>query len=287
MKYIYLINKFHLKEKTKPLINRLEDLSKQYNRDYSIEIIETVQDFSKVMDKYENNKDIITAIGGDGSINHVLNSIINTENILSYIPYGTGNDFSRANIETLEDGIHEIDVVRINDKYFINVACFGIDADIANDDRYIRNNLIPKSMRYNAGVIHHFLTYKPKKIKIEIDDQTFEDQYTTVVVANNRYYGGGYKVSPLSDIKDGKMELIICDKLGKINMAKTILSMKDGGHLNNPHIKLMDATKLTISSDTPLSGNIDGEEICDTKYEIELLPAKLKIETNKSFIQQF
>ena len=54
MKYIYLINKFHLKEKTKPLINRLEDLSKQYNRDYSIEIIETVQDFSKVMDKYKN-----------------------------------------------------------------------------------------------------------------------------------------------------------------------------------------------------------------------------------------
>ena len=142
-------------------------------------------------------------------------------------------------------------------------------------------------MRYNAGVIHHFLTYKPKKIKIEIDDQTYEDQYTTVVVANNRYYGGGYKVSPLSDIKDGKMELIICDKLDKINMAKTILSMKDGGHLNNPHIKFMETTKLTISSDTPLSGNIDGESICDTKYEIELLPAKLKIETNKSFIQQF
>ena len=286
MKYIYLINRFKLKDKTDMMVNKLVSVSEELNREYETIIVDKVEDVHDVMDSLKDRQDIITAIGGDGSLNLVLNDIIDTKNILAFVPYGTGNDFVRAIMQDNKDGLQDIDVIKINDRYFINVACFGIDADIANDERYIHNNLIPPSMRYNAGVVHHFLTYKPRIMKVECDNQVFEKPFTTVVVANSKYYGGGYNVSPNSKINDGKMEVLMVDKLNKVSMAKIILSMKDAGHLNNPALKMFETDKLVISSDKPFGANIDGEPLISDRFEIEILPKRFRIDINKNFINK-
>ena len=285
MKYVYLVNRFALNEKSDRIISRLQEVSAHFDRDYEIVINDTAKQAKDSLKPYKNGEYIITSIGGDGSINILLNDLIDTNNILAFIPSGTGNDFCRACMEELENGIHESDVVRINDRYFINVACFGIDADIANDDNFIHNKLIPASMRYNAGVVYYFLTYKPRKMKVEVDDKTIEKQFTTVVAANHKYYGSGYRVSPNSLINDGTMEIILADKLNKISMAKTILSMKDGSHLKNPAIEVINTTKAIISSDAPFKANIDGEPLLADRFELELLPKRFRFDFNKEFIE--
>ncbi len=286
MKYIYIVNRFNLKEKTDKIIRKLKTVSEEFGRDYEIVINETVEDAKNCVKQFEDGENIITCVGGDGSINLLLNDIIHTKNILSFIPHGTGNDFNRACAKTLENGIHDVDIIRINDRYFINVACFGIDADIANDDNFIHNKLIPESMRYNAGVIYYFLTYKPRKMKIEVNGETIEKEFTTVVAANDSYYGGGYWVSPNSNICDGVMELTMADRLNKINMARTILSMKDGSHLKNPAVRMISCTKAVISSDQPLTANIDGEPLKADRFELELIPKGCRIEYHKEFIEK-
>ena len=55
------------------------------------------------------------------------------------------------------------DVAQINDKYFINIACFGIDADVGNNTKIIKNKLIPIKQRYNASLIYTFFKYKNKE----------------------------------------------------------------------------------------------------------------------------
>ena len=286
MKYIYVVNRFNLKDRTQDIIRSLENASEKFNREYEIVINDTVEQAKSISTKYKDTEYIITAIGGDGSINLLLNDIVNTNNILSYIPIGTGNDFYRASIENLENGIHDVDLIRINDRYCINVACFGIDADIANDDNFIHNNLIPEAMRYDAGVVYYFLTYKGRKLKIEVNDRTIEKDVTTVVVANSNYYGGGYKVAPNSIINDGQMEVYIVDKLNKIKMASIILSMKDAGHLNNPALEVINTDRLLISADKPFKANIDGEALLSDRFEIELVPNRFRIELNKEFIKE-
>ena len=286
MKYIYVVNRFNLKDRTQDIIRSLENASEKFNREYEIVINDTVEQAKSISTKYKDTGYIITAIGGDGSINLLLNDIVNTNNILSYIPIGTGNDFYRASIENLENGIHDVDLIRINNRYCINVACFGIDADIANDDNFIHNNLIPEAMRYDAGVVYYFLTYKGRKLKIEVNDRTIEKDVTTVVVANSNYYGGGYKVAPNSIINDGQMEVYIVDKLNKIKMANIILSMKDAGHLNNPALEVINTDRLLISADKPFKANIDGEALLSDRFEIELVPNRFRIELNKEFIKE-
>lgn len=286
MKYIYLVNRFNFKDKTDRLVERLKSASEKFKRDYEIIINDTPEEAKNACKQFKDTEYVITAIGGDGSINLVLNDIVDTNNILAYIPIGTGNDFYRASLEEFDNGIHTTDLIKINDRYFINVACFGIDADIANDDNFIHNNLIPQSMRYDAGVVYYFLTYKGRKLKIEYDNNTIEKDVTTVVVANSKYYGGGYKVAPNSKIDDGKMEVYIVDKLNKVKMASIILSMKNAGHLNNPALHTINTNKLTISSDHIFKANIDGEAIESDRFEIELIENRFRIDLNKEFIKE-
>ena len=286
MKYIYLVNRFNLKDKTAQIVEQLKKASEEFGRSYEIVISDTVKEALDLKDRFQETEDIVTAIGGDGSINNILNQIVGTKNILSYIPIGTGNDFYRANLEDLEDGIRDVDIIRINDRYFINVACFGIDADIANDEKFIHNRFIPESMRYNAGVVYHFLTYKPRKIKIECGDRVIEKELTTAVVGNAKYYGGGYKVSPYGKIDDGVMEIYLVDRLNKAKMANIILSMKNAGHLKNPALHSLTGNKVIISSDQPFGANIDGETLRSDRFELELIPKAIKLDFDRKFIER-
>ena len=286
MKYIYIVNRFNLKEKTDAIIERLKSASEEFGREYEIVVNETTEEGENCFDRFKDSEFVITSIGGDGSINRVLNGIWGTKNILSFIPGGTGNDFYHYCTDRLKDGIHEADVIRINDSYFINVACFGIDADIANDDNFIHNRFIPKSMRYNAGVIYYFLTYQPRYMKVEVGEKVIEGRFTTVAATNARYYGNGYSISPCADFADGSMEILMAGSLDKINMAKTILSMKDAGHLKNPAVRVFNTDRAVISSDRPFKANIDGEALEATRFELEVLPKAVRLEFDQKFIDK-
>ena len=286
MRYIYLLNRFNLKEETPEIEKRLRKVSALFKRDYEICISDTVEELRETMKRFKDTEYIITTVGGDGSINLLLNDLIGTDNILSFVPHGTGNDFCRYCMEEMSDGIHAVDLIKINGRYFINVACFGIDADIANDDRFIHNPLIPKSMRYNAGVVYYFLTYRPKKMEVRINGERIEGSFTTLIAANARYYGGGYRPSPNSFIDDGKMEVLLVDELNKISMAKTILSMKDASHLKNPAVRVFETDELVLSSDTKIGANIDGEPLFDDHFELKLVPKGFRIHFEKAFLEE-
>ena len=286
MKYLYIVNRFYFKEKTDEIIKSLQKTSEKAGREYEIIVNDTVADALTNKDLFRNTECIVTALGGDGSVNRILNDIVDTKNILAYIPIGTGNDFYRANSEDLEDGLHEVDLIRINDRYCINITCFGIDADIANDERFIHNKMIPESMRYNAGVVYHFLTYKGRHMTVECNGETIEGDFTTIVVANSKYYGSGYKVSPFSKIDDGLMEVYLVDKLNKPAMAKVITSMKDASHLKNKAVRSLQTDRLVIRAKEPFEANIDGEVLKADRFEIEIVPKKIKLDFDADFIKQ-
>lgn len=288
MKYIYLVNRFQFHSQCEDVIRKLHKASAALHRNYEILVSDSPESLKESLYQYQDKDYIITAIGGDGAVNLLLKDLIATHNILSFIPYGTGNDFFRTCRETLSDGIHEIDIIRINDRYFINTACFGIDADIANDERFIHNKFIPRPLRYHAGVLYHFLTYRGGKLlKVRHKKKTIEKQFMTIVAANGRYYGGGYKISPDSQLNDGKMEIFLADNVGRFSMASMILSMKHAGHLKNPALKMGRTSKIHVSAQEPVYANIDGEPLLSDHFDLEVIPGGIRMEYSQEFIQQF
>ena len=288
MKYIYLVNRFHHGKQTGHIIQKLKKASELSGRDYRIRVCNDTKEVHQILTCIQNKTCVVTAIGGDGSINHLLNELVGTKNILSFLPLGTGNDFYRGCSQTLHDGIHTADVIRINERYLINTACFGIDADIANDERYIHKKYIPKPLRFHASVLHHFLSFKEGRyLRVEHDDGREEGNFTTVVAANNQYYGGGYRVSPVSRIDDGLMEIYLVKNLNRIRMAKVILSMKDAGHLKDPSLTMIRTKKLVVSSLSPITANIDGEPLVSDHFELELVPEGIQLAFDRDFIRLF
>ncbi|MCR5503450.1 MAG: hypothetical protein K6F53_10610 [Lachnospiraceae bacterium] len=287
MKYLYVVNRFNLKDRCDTVIENLRRVSEEFRRDYEILLNETPEEAKEKASIFRESECVVTAVGGDGTINLLLNDLVGTRNILSVVPVGTGNDFYRTMTEVMKSGIREVDLIRVNGRYAINAVCFGIDADIANDERFIHNRFIPKPLRFHAGVLYHFATFKKgRHLKVECEGQTIEQEFLTVVASNGRYYGGGYCISPDSEIGDGRMEICLADGMKRLKAASVLLSMKDAGHLSNPAIHRYSTTKMTLTADEPFEANIDGEPLLSDRFELEMVPGGILLEHDPEFLRR-
>lgn len=283
MKYIFVINSFTLKEEINEVIHRIKDFCIKKNMEFEVEINNEDNSTEDIVKKYRKCGYTIVAVGGDGMINRVLNALVGTNNTLGFIPCGTGNDFYRSALKEIKKETEECDVIKINDRYFINVACFGIDADVANNKGLIKSKMIPKSQRYNVSVINSFLKYEPRHFVLKMNNEEIEGDFATVAVCNGGYYGSGYNISPNFKLNNGLIDVYAVEDDNKFNIMKMILSMKKGKHEKYKKVHKFQTNKLTLISNNEINSNIDGEELASKKFNIEV-KGKIKIYMNKELI---
>ena len=284
MRYVFLLNRFSLKRKLDTVYKKIEEIASKKKYDYVIEVNSIMTSTEDILSKYKDSKNIIIAIGGDGTINRVLNSIVGTDNILGFIPYGTGNDFYKSTLELLKDGIHNIDLGKINNKYFLNVVCFGIDADIGNNEEVVHSKFIPEKQRYNISLLYHFFKYKVRKMRVYIDHEEYDDLFTTICVCNGRYYGGGYKVGYKALLNDNKFDIYLVSKMKKRKMIPLIKGMNKGKHENSRYVRKFYNNTLRIISDEEVTCNVDGEPLTSKDFSIKLLHNGIRIFYDKELM---
>ena len=284
MRHIFILNSFTLKEHLDKVSKRIDDYCKKEKIDYIIESNSPSCDTEDIVRKYKDSESIIIPVGGDGVINRTLNELVGTKNILGFIPYGTGNDFYKSVKRQFEEEYNKCDIVKINNKYFINTACFGIDADVANNKNVVKTKLIPKKQKYNIALVYNFFKYKCRKLEVQCNEELIVDNFTTIAVCNGSYYGSGYNIGPSSNLQDGVLEVYVVKRLNKISMLKLILEMKKGKHEKSKHVKYFKTNKLSIKSPIKFKCNIDGEEVYDENYEIEIIPNGITIYHNENLI---
>jgi diacylglycerol kinase family enzyme len=285
MKHIFLINSYTVKDDVDKLKEKIKEYCKLNKIDYKIEVNGNGLETEDILDNYQDTKYIIHAIGGDGIINRTLNKLINTKNILSFIPYGTGNDFYKTVQKQFKIGNNKCDAIKINDKYFINTACFGIDADVANNKNMIKASWIPKASKYTLALLYTFFKYKCRNFEVKVENKEINKYFATIAICNGDYYGGGYNIGPSSNLTDGKFEVYLVPKLNKISMIKLILSMKKGKHENSKRLEKITTDKILIKSPITFTCNIDGEKLEGNEFDIKLVPNAITIYYNEDLIQ--
>lgn len=165
---------------------------------------------------------IITAVGGDGTINEVAKALMYTDSRLAVIPVGSGNGFARhfriplnvhAAVKRVLNGREiEIDVGFVNDKAFFCTSGIGFDAETGMAFTQFDTRGL---LAYVFSFLHVFKNYLAKKYIIVIDNETIECEAFFINIANISQYGYHFVIAPGASASDGTLDLVIIRKFPK------------------------------------------------------------------------
>lgn len=287
MKHIFIVNPISGKGKTLKAVDRIKKVCEEENLDYEIYFTEYPKDATKIARKYRFTKNIIYSVGGDGTLNEVLNGIVGTKNLLGVIPAGSGNDFYKT-LSKIDEEYPVIDIGKVNDRYFINIISIGIDAEVANNVSLMKKRKVPTNQIYNASLIYTFFKYKYKDIELLIDEkEQKKGKCTILTICNGQVYGGGYKIAPSAKLTDGYFDVYYVEKVNKPQLPSLINMLKQGIHEKHNKVHKSQATKIKFKCDKELVCNIDGEIMTAKKFNVKIIPNAITIYNNKELIKKF
>ena len=211
--------------------------------------------------------------------------VVGTKNKLGVIPSGSGNDTYRT-IKMLPKGENKIDLAKINETYFINVACTGVDAEVANNIDKLRKTKIPTSQLYNASIIYTFVKFKHKRMKLHTSIKDIDAKYTILSICNGEYYGGGFNIAPKAELTDGLLDIYYAEKMSKIKMIPLLLKLKKGKHEGKRKIHKFRTNHIEIDFEEEITFNVDGEKITNNHFTIDILPKVLNVYNDDEFVQR-
>lgn len=227
----------------------------------------------------------IYACGGDGTLSEVVSGVIlsGKENCaVGVVPIGSGNDFVKyfkdipaEKFRSLQDMtrgyLSGCDIISVKDsksgceRVSINIVSAGFDAAVAKEmTKYKKIPFVSGSAAYNLSVVECLISKMKHRFTLVADGNTIKDSYPDylfAICANGRYYGGGYKASPISDINDGYIDFIRIKTVSRFTFAALVGSFKKGEHLENMKQYCTHALckELKILADREIDMNIDGE----------------------------
>ena len=283
MKYVFIINPASGKtdyDKIKEnIIKTLE------NEEYEIYETKAPKEATEIASRFKNEENtIVYSVGGDGTINEVVNGIAEGKCKLGIIPTGSGNDFYRTLKEAQTENVR-LDLGKVNGRYFINIASVGMDAETCNNANKIKSKIKLHSSYYLA-LIHTFLTFKSKSLKLKIDKNVYAGDYIIAAICNGKYYGGGFKIAPVASFDDNQFDIYLVSKAGKLKLIKILLALLKSEHEKYNEVRKYTGKNITITSENNLIVNIDGEITISKNIEIEMIEDALIIYNNNELVQK-
>jgi len=235
--------------------------------------------------------DVIVAIGGDGTVNEVIQGMVFSDTPLGIIPGGTGNDFVRSlripnRLEQAVDIVlagqtRRIDVGKINGTYFANNIGFGFDAAV---------NITTYSMSSNTGGLSLYLRalvrtlgkYRPVQLAITMNGRTIDQETFLLSIGNGTTCGGGFKLTPHAKLDDQLLDVTLLKPLPLASLLwhfpKVFLGTIDRASCAS----LERTTELTVTSNGPVPIQVDGEIFPgnETNYHVSMIPRALTVIEN-------
>lgn len=286
MKYIFIVNPESAKGNAMKIIGNIEKVCKQEHIEYEVCYTLAQGDATRLAQSYKDDENIIYAVGGDGTLSEVLNGVVGTKNKIGIIPAGSGNDFYRTVKELAKTEI-ESDVGVVNGKYFLNIACVGIDAEVANNVPLMKKKNVKVKNLYTASILYTFTHFKFKQIHFKSQEKDEKGNFTILSICNGRYYGGGYNISPKASLEDNYFDVYYINKLRLPSIINLLLKLKKGKLEQDKRTNHFKTNNITVTSEEPIRFNVDGETIENTKFEIKIIPKAIKIYHNAELESKF
>ena len=229
----------------------------------------------------------IYACGGDGTLNEVVQGAAGHDNVaITVFSGGSGNDFAKLfdepeaffSLERLLDAQEvTFDLIKCNDDFSLNICSVGLDARIGTDvSHYKRLPLLSGFRAYAASTVVNVIKGISEHYRVELNGQVIDRDMTMICVCNGRFYGGGFNPVPEADPTDGLLDVLIVNKVSRLQVAGVVGKYKAGRYKELSELVThyrTDAVKIACDKPTPV--NLDGE--LRMAQEVALSVAKEKL----------
>jgi YegS/Rv2252/BmrU family lipid kinase len=243
---------------------------------------------------------LLVVVGGDGSVNEVVNGVAGSGAEIAILASGTGQDFGRTyGIPTrfddavrvaLAGSARTVDVGRVRyrtdhgaeaERLFVNVGSVGMSGAVA-----ARANASSKALggrvTFFSALTRVFLGWKNTDVTVTFDDGVRRGRMHDVIVANGRWHGGGMKLAPDARPDDGLFDLVLIGDVTKIDFLTTAPKLYRGSHVTHPRVEVLRSAAVAIDAEEPLPIEIEGEPVGTTPARFEIVPGALRVRTPSS-----
>jgi lipid kinase YegS len=230
--------------------------------------------------------DVVVAVGGDGTVNEVVNGLDGSDVPLGIIPAGTANDFARQ-VGIPDDPDHAMDVIlrrpsrtidtgELNGRRFLNVSSGGVAAEAtAETPAEAKEELGP--LAYAITGVRKLIGMESRRAHVTAPDLELEFEFLLFAVGNARTTGGGSRITPRARVTDGLLDVCLVPAMPRADFAKLLLRIKKGEHLDGDGVRYLQVPSITIAADGPVAVNVDGESSEATTLSYRVRPNDLHI----------
>jgi YegS/Rv2252/BmrU family lipid kinase len=287
MKHLFILNPAAGKGRTVRLIPEINSCCESRGLDYQIAVTEYPGHATEIAAAYSKEQPLrIYSVGGDGTLNEVLNGMAGSGSSLGVIPSGSGNDFIRSIpgtqlkgdlVKQAVEGTEQfIDYGRVNDKYFINISSLGFDAEVVyQTGHYKKLPLITGELAYMLGILTTILVGKSNYMEVRIDDRVISGKSLLTAVGIGRFYGGGILALPDAVIDDGLLDVCYVEEMKRLKILHLFPQYMKGRHASIKGVHLYKAKRVEIALDKPIPMNRDGEIVLVDRAVFEIFPKGL------------
>ena len=243
----------------------------------------------------------IIAVGGDGTINEVLNGCMRqkacptTDITLASITVGTGNDWGRmfgipkdyegavkliAAKKTILQDTGEVTYfngTRREKRYFINIAGMGFDAIVCRRTNIQKDKGRGGKAIYFWNLLRSLLTYRFTSTEVVIDGKVIRNEVFTMSLGIGKYSGGGMMQTPHAVADDGLFDITIIKRIRKGDVIRSLKMLYDGTILDHPKTEGYKGREILVDSDPLIHVEVDGESLGHSPIELRIIPKSINI----------
>lgn len=281
MKHLFILNAFAGKK------NSVEELKRKIsklNLDGEVFVEETKgpKDAMRIAKEYVSSTDDfvrVYACGGDGTANEAMTGMVGFDNCaLGVVPVGTGNDFVKSfdfgvddfrNLQKMSDGkIMTIDLLKCGGHYALNTISVGYDCAVAKQAQKIKRfPFMTGPTAYKVALLYCLFSKRRHTLKPYADDERIElpqgYKYQMMCIAGNgKFYGGGFKATPLADFCDGNIDFVSVPSISLWRFAQLVGIFAKGEHIGHKKAQFIThkkCKKLQFKDDKKIDIGLDGE----------------------------
>jgi len=236
--------------------------------------------------KSQPDIDEIFVMGGDGTLNMVVNEIAPVFRPLSILSNGTGNDSVKSlhgildfkkQVDIAINGVSkQFDLGKCNNRYFVNGVGIGFDGEVVKK-MVERGNKRGTHFDYLMTVLYILGGFKEKEIHFDLEGQSGKRKVLLMTISNGTTFGGGFIINPFAVADDGLLNVCIINEIPAIKRFWHVPKLKSGAHTKIKESEFHKATKISIAATNELVAHLDGEYIGSPPFEISILNKALRI----------